>query len=465
LVVAGCAAASAPGRDAHAPDDAAVAGDLATADLTPPAPDFAAPDLADGGAAAGDLGDAGPPTIGPILYPDRTQSPITVTVADGLRQIAQTKAENAQVFAKAGGSNTVNSNFLECFAGTDVDLDARADLEPTRAAFAAGDAAGTNPFQRVSLAAMVGWSSSDALTGAPTPIQAEVTAIGPREAVVQFGTNDIGSAAPYGDPIKFGENMLNIVDQLVLQGVIPILTSIPARNDIADADLQVPRFNAVTRGVAQARQLPFVDLYRELAPLSSRGVGPDGIHLNVFTDGTGAHGCRLTSAGLQFGFNVRNLTTLDALDRVRQIAAGGAAPDRTAPQLRGSGGPSDPFRIDALPFADLHNTFTGGSRTIDSYPVGVCGTGQNESGPEFFYRVDLPRTTTLRAMVIDRGSVDIDVHLLDSTGTAAGCLARADKMLVQTVVAGTYYFALDTFASGVPLVEHSGEYLFVLVAD
>ena len=66
-------------------------------------------------------------------------------------------------------------------------------------------------------------------------------------------------------------------------------------------------------------------------------------------------------------------------------------------------------------------------------------------------------------MVLDSGDVDIDIHLLDHTGRAAGCMDRNHHYFERTLQPGTYHFVLDTF-TGRDGQEFSGPYLFVLVA-
>ncbi len=66
-------------------------------------------------------------------------------------------------------------------------------------------------------------------------------------------------------------------------------------------------------------------------------------------------------------------------------------------------------------------------------------------------------------MVLDRAGVDVDLHLLDDSGTEDGCIMRADQLLETTLDPGVYYFALDTFVNGQG-VEQGGEYTFVVLA-
>jgi hypothetical protein len=395
---------------------------------------------------------AGRPPGGPVFYPaSATQSPITNAGAANLRARAIAGSHAPNVFAKVGESNTVSTSFLHCFAGSKVGLGAATSLQATLDHFRGGHAAGTTPFDRVSLAASVGWSASAPLQGDPPYLAKELAAIDPRFAIVMFGTNDIQTR----NLDAYADNMLTLVDALLAANVVPIVSSIPPRNDDATADLEVPTYVAVARGVAQGREIPFVDLERELRALPGHGLGGDGIHMN--TAPTGA--CDLTTGGLAYGFNVRNLVTLTAFDRLRRAAFDSApAPDPAALVIVGTGSPTDPIVVPGLPFSDVRNTKSHGQKVAASYS---CGT-QNEGGPEIYYRLDLAQPTKVRAVVLDRGDADIDVHLLGASPSADRCVARDNREIVADLAAGTHWFSLDTFVSGAGK-ELAGEYVFVIL--
>jgi len=406
------------------------------------------------------LGDAGAEDAGRqvLVYPvGPLHSPLTPAVASSLRTVAaRGPSLHDDVFAKVGDSNTVNTNYLACFAGSNVDLDGRAALQPALDAFKGGAAGSTTPFDRVSLAATVGWSAGAALAGTPSPLDAEVAAIAPRFATVMFGTNDVG----FQDPYTFGRNLFTLADTLLAQGVVPVFTSVPRRDDSATADAWVPRYNLVTRGVAQARQAPFVDLHQALEPVTAHGLGGDGVHLNVYAP-SGARGCVLTAAGLDHGHNTRNLLTLEALARARGAVRGEPAPDATGPLRGGDGTLASPIVIDGLPFVDVRDTRVDGERRVDGYPG--CASTADESGPEVVYRLELAQPATVRAFVVSREGVDVDVHLLSAPGDGQACLARNDKVVVRALAAGTYWLALDTYVSGG--VALRGEFLLAVLVD
>ena len=400
------------------------------------------------------------PAPHPARYPvDRIQSPITAWVAERLAEVAGADPERADdVFMKVGASGTVSSQFLKCFGTDSVDLASLDEAQvQTRAHFLAGDAGGTDPFSRKTLAAKVGMSAVWAISGSPSPLEQELAAVNPRWALVAYGSNDMQLGTTYQSALwGFGANLTTLVDQLLGDGVIPVVSTIPRRLDVSAADLWVPTYNAVIRGIAQARQVPLVDLNLAFEGLPNKGISGDGLHGSAYAGGA----CVFTEAGLEAGYNTRTLITLEALARQLDVVVHGAgALDAALPALEGVGAPDEPIVIDGLPFSDVRDTSAWPWAELDGY---ACKPEADESGPEVLYRIELTETTAVRAIVLDRGDVDIDVHVLDETATAAGCVARADGLVEATLGPGVWHFALDTFVSGGQ--PRAGEYIFVVHA-
>lgn len=388
--------------------------------------------------APGPDGDATEPPA-KVRYPyGPLHSALTPEVLARMRSIVDASPHRRDVFAKVGASNTVNTNFLHCFAGTDVRLGMYSDLEPTRAFFKTtlADATRTS-FDRTSLAATVGWGAARPIAGDPSPIEQEVTAIKPAFAIVMLGTNDTYDAGVS----PFERNLGLVVDALIKEQVAPVLTTIPQRTDTEAAAALVPEMNAIIRAVAQHRAVPLVDLALALEPLDAFGLAGDGIHLQVYTSG-GAHGCWLTPEGLTEGMNQRNLLTLQALDRLRRFVLDRAEAEPRPPAIAGSGTWTTPFAIDAVPFVD-HASTTGAVDEVDRYPCGA----QDESGPEVVYQVNLAAPTKLRIRVFVDDGVDVDLHWLDGAA-ASTCTARADRLLDVDAAAGSHRIVVDTFVSG-----------------
>ena len=396
------------------------------------------------------------PTVGETYPHGRTQSPLTTAVAARLRAIAARGERNPHVFSKVGASATVNRNYLRCFAGDDVDLAGRDHLRATLEHFRAGQ---PNPFLRRSEAATVGWHAGRAVWGRHPPLNLEVRHVDPRFAVVMYGTNDI----ELGRPEQYAELMLRLTHMLERRGVVPILSTIMPRDDDPDADEVVSLYNAIVRGIAQLRRLPMIDYHRELARLPDHGLASDRLHPNVHFDDGDPRGCDFSDLGLTHGYNLRNLITLEALDRARRVLLEGEGPlDAPAAAPSGRGTFADPIQAQ-LPFAHASDTRRAAQDAVDEYRG--CDADQDESGPEVVYRVHLDEPAEITAMVVTEGAVDVDLHVMHAVDGAPACEARADGMLTVDLDAGEHWFVVDTFVSqgGVDqdATEHAGEFLFV----
>ena len=402
-----------------------------------------------------DTGDPGTDTGDPAPYaaalypPETTHSPLTPFVADRLRDVMDRSTGQDDVFMKVGASGTVSRNYLYCFADA-PELAPYDGLQPGLDHFLAGDAEGDTPFDRTTLAAKVGMSAGWAISGSPSPVEQEIAAIDPAFALIAYGANDMQLGTTYRSAsYGYADNLLTLVDDLLDQGIVPVVSGTPQRLDRDDAYLWVPTYTAIARGVAQARQVPFLDLHEAYADLTNWGLSGDGLHGNISPDG----GCVFDTDNLDYRANTRNLISLQVLNRLHGVVLeGGAAPD-SAEVLEGDGSPEAPFRA-STSFSHLADTRESPHDDIDVYD---CDDA-DESGPEWWYELTLDETTAIRAMVFDRGEVDIDLHLLDADGD---CLERAHQVIETTLAAGTYRFSLDTWVNSSGS-EKGGEYLFLL---
>ena len=406
----------------------------------------------------------------PILYPaDRIQSPVTGYVATTLREIAASNPDLADnVFMKVGASGTVSTNLLYCFAGWPIDLDGRDHLQETIDFFLAGNGndhdqeGDQTPFNRPTYAAKVGRTAKWAITGSPSPIDLEIEAISPRFALINYGTNDMHMGTTYASAMwGFYESYMTLLDQVEDEGSIPILVGANPRTDSTSADRWIPTYNAVVRGMAQSRQVPFLDLHLAVEPLPGGGLAGDGLHSNVYYDG-GARPCIFDEHGLQYGYNMRNLITLETLDRMKAILFDEVEflDEEDDLFLAGDGSREAPFEIPGLPFAHSADTNQSMSRDLDLYTG--CDSEANESGPELLYQLVLPSETAIRAIVLDREGVDIDIHLLGGSGFEDDCIRRDHHYFQGTLPAGRYFLSLDTWVNS-SREELGGDYLVVIL--
>ncbi len=396
---------------------------------------------------------------GALLYPfGQVQSPLTQNNAERLRALIAEKDRQNDVFGKIGASSTVSTHYLRCLATTSLASGPFAGLEPTRTFFLAGNAAGTDPYRRVSLCATSGWTASHALDGSPSPLTQELSAIMPRFAQVHYGTNDIG----WNNPDRFADNMFRITDQMLGGGTIPWLSTILPNLSNDTSNAWVPRYNAIIHAIAQSRGVPLLDFYEASRPLPGWGMAADGLHPKAYYADGVARPCDFAAAGLDFGHNVRNLITLQLLDRLKRVLLDGEeAFDAPSQVLSGQGTREAPFLVPSLPFADVKDTRQSSSRVIDAYAG--CDAAQDESGPEYFYRFSLSQNTTLRISVHSRAGVDVDVHLLGEDPVPEQCIARDHESLLRALSPGTYYLVLDTFVS--QGTEDAGEFVVSILPE
>lgn len=392
-------------------------------------------------------------------------SPVSEHVAERLRAIAKADASRApNAFMKVGDSHTVSKNLFYCFAGPAqpsyvLDLDGRDALLPSIEHFRKGKVGTTTPFDRASLAASVGKSAIWAITGNPSPLEQETAAASPRFAFVGYGSNDMQLGLTYVTAAyPFYENLSELLDRLEQGGIVPIVAGLPSRSDNATGAAWVSVYDAITRGIAEARQLPYLSMYLATKGLPKLGLGSDGLHANVYTTGGAAQPCVFTSAALAFGNNVRNLHSIQQLDAVKRVVLDSVpAPDSAVPPPGGSGSKSSPFVVDALPFTHSASTDTG-EKSIDAYSG--CSSSADESGPERYYGLELAEKTPIRVMLFDRTGVDVDLHLLGAEKTGAACIERDDRIIERTLEPGSYTLVVDSFVSSGQVL--SGDYLLVV---
>jgi hypothetical protein len=172
-----------------------------------------------------------------------------------------------------------------------------------------GGSAGTSAFARESLAAGAGWSVADAIEGGEeSPLAREIAALRPAVAVVMFGTNDL-THVPLA---SFEERLDRLLGELDRRGVVALLSTIPERRDSREFGARVPSFNRAIRALALAHNLPLVDYHAAMATLPDAGLSADGIHPSVCPRGPAV----LSADCLRYGYNLRNLLTLEALHRL-----------------------------------------------------------------------------------------------------------------------------------------------------
>ncbi|MBO5753668.1 MAG: thrombospondin type 3 repeat-containing protein [Proteobacteria bacterium] len=119
------------------------------------------------------------------------------------------------------------------------------------------------------------------------------------------------------------------------------------------------------------------------------------------------------------------------------------------------GSPEHPFVIAnpgcGISYKDSNDTSKSPYSLIDVYPE---GSNLNESGPEYYYVVDIDKKSRIDIYLdAEPSGVDIDIHLLSGvsiegkTVPASEFISRSDKSISHVVNPGRYYIVADTFVS------------------
>ena len=206
---------------------------------------------------------------------------------------------NPQAFSKVGDCNTASAFFLAPF--------------DTPQAYQLGDYAYLQPlisnfhgsFARVSLAAHTGFGPGAMFD----PTWADPAVCGPNEGPLpcEFRVHRpslvlIGLGTHYPPLAEFESQMRRVIEYSLEQGVIPILAT---KVDTEGGD----RVNALIARLADQYQIPLWKFWRAEQPLWNHGQ-PDAIHF------TWASNDFSSAYSLRYGWPVRNLTALQALDAV-----------------------------------------------------------------------------------------------------------------------------------------------------
>jgi hypothetical protein len=229
---------------------------------------------------------------------------------------------NPKVFTKNGDCMTDTPHFLMPFGQgkSGYDLGTYADLQKVidfySSTVVAKDSKGSyNSFSNHSQTAASGfntpsifdptWADPKVCKGDESPLQCEYRLLKPSVVLIMFGTNDVKSI----DPAHFDYYMRKMVVDTVNAGIVPILSTFPTEPSMADKSLQ---FNKIIAKVAADYDVPLINLSRALEPLPNHGVDP--VVTTHMTQPEGDDTISFQDDKLQYGFNVRNLLTLQTLE-------------------------------------------------------------------------------------------------------------------------------------------------------
>ncbi|MFK7999571.1 MAG: SGNH/GDSL hydrolase family protein [Polyangiales bacterium] len=360
-------------------------------------------------------------------------TPIGPEITNHIIGIAGRAERSETVFAKMGGSSVESRAYLHCLSrDRDLELGEFEALRPTIERFRSPRVQGQTSFSRTSLAAQVGWSLRQGLTGRPSRIIQEARITNARWALAFWGGNDVQGR----NPRRYSERLLTMINQLEGRGVVPVLAATTPRGDDENMDKWARRYNQVTRGIAEALALPYIDFYTAIKALPNQGLAGDGVHPNVLLDGGRARACDFSEEGLQRGQNQRNLRTV-------QMLQGLAAASRTPVELESRPEGDAPLDITALPFAEVVQP---SAAVLDGYS---CAELSQQPGEEQVYRIEVDEAIALDFRVYRD---DADLFYLGDSPEASSCVASAHNELSVVLTPGVHYVSVERAAESAPIL-------------
>lgn len=226
---------------------------------------------------------------------------------------------NPHVFSKVGDCMTATYEyFLGPFGEGVYDLgDDYSDLEGVINYFdepARSEGFEQNSFNNPGLATASGFNTAsvlDSLWADPNWCEANESPLGceyrlsqPIFSMIMFGTNDV----MFFEADAFDFYMRTIILETINNGTVPILYTIPTRPEFPEKTYQ---FNQVIIKLAEDYDLPLVNLWAAIQDLPFEGVDQlEPIHLSIPEDDRAGD----FTTNLEYGYTVRNLITLQALD-------------------------------------------------------------------------------------------------------------------------------------------------------
>jgi hypothetical protein len=258
-----------------------------------------------------------------------------------------TKGNRPDVFSKIGDSITAIPDFLVPIGCGKVRYGRWASLRPVVERWSAStvprgwelERCGTsNSFTRVGSAAFPGWKTNDLLSShtphppdCPPPldvaIRCELHQVQPSVALLEIGTNDmVGPDGQSLDPDgfdRFRTGLREVIAEIVDAGVIPVVSTLPPRRNPIETAPLPGKWNAEIIRIAAEEQVPVWNYWRALQTASQTGMAYDWVHPSPAPSGAGD----LRDKAMDWGFNVRNLTALQVLEKLGRIVIDDGPPD------------------------------------------------------------------------------------------------------------------------------------------
>jgi hypothetical protein len=209
-----------------------------------------------------------------------------------------------------GDSNSQNPAFLKPIDWGNYNLGSYAYLQGTvdffRGSFGIEGPASIGGFNTLKV---LDPGSSPNWCNGQSPLECEYSRTRPSVSLILLGTGDQHNWQ------NFEGNYRRIIETSINMGVIPVLITKPDDLECRDNSAPCGFINGKIAQLAYEYQVPLLNLRQVLDRLPQGGTTGDGFHFSFPPDQRSAY---FTSDYLQYGYNQRNLTALQALDVLRR---------------------------------------------------------------------------------------------------------------------------------------------------
>lgn len=237
-------------------------------------------------------------------------------------EYGQSLGNIAQRFSKVGDCMTASESFMHPFGNSEYELGEYETLQSVIDFFnipARDEGFTENSFNNVGLATTSGFNTfsltdflfADQQWCDPneSPLTCEYRVSRSAFSLIMLGTNDV----MFFDEATFDYNMRLIVLETIQKGIVPILYTVPYRPEFPE---KIDTFNKIIARIAQDYDVPLVNLWVAIYDLPFYGVDEaEPIHLSLPEDGKTGY---FDETGLQYGYNMRNLITLQMFEKFLQ---------------------------------------------------------------------------------------------------------------------------------------------------
>lgn len=228
------------------------------------------------------------------------------------------QGRNPQHFIQIGDSNSASQAFLGLLGQGNYTLGSYSYLQPTIEFYTGG---GINSFSQKQQTAQSGnltTTITDPIFADPrfcpgvAPLDCEINRTSPSIAVIYLGAADRQSI----DHDTYYNALRTIVDRLVANNVLPILTLMPTKPHPQRSELKGMEFNMIMLDIARQYDIPVINMWAAVRNLPENGMENDLLHFTY----SGSAFLNFAGGEQQWGYTRWNLEVLKTLHAIRQAA-------------------------------------------------------------------------------------------------------------------------------------------------